>query len=350
MSDIAGIMNRVYESDVLQVRDLCSLLSSGEREAGKLFALADRTRKKFAGDGILLRGLVEFSNECSRGCHYCGLNKGRNGLDRYRMSKEDILASVGKAAGFGLKTVVLQSGEDDSLDVEWLADVIRSVKSHFDIAVTLSCGEKSREVYGIWRQAGADRYLLKIETTNSLIYKELHPDMVFEDRLNCLRYLRELDYQVGSGSLVGLKGQTPEDLAGDIIFFKQNNFDMLGIGPFIPHAETACGEDAAGDVFLTLKMIAVTRIALKDIHMPATTAIGSIEEGRDYREDALKAGANVLMPNFTPARYRRQYEIYPHKRCLSEEPGSCLSCLGAMAGSIGRVIDYARGDSLKTRL
>ncbi|MFA5038700.1 MAG: [FeFe] hydrogenase H-cluster radical SAM maturase HydE [Candidatus Omnitrophota bacterium] len=348
MSERDVLIDRLSESPLPDARDLVRLLSLSRDEAQALFQRADDVRRTACGDGILLRALVEFSNRCSRRCFYCGLHKERAALKRYQMTSEEIRACVAQVADKGIKTVVLQSGEDDALDAEWLADVIASLKSCYDIAVTLSCGEKSEEVYDLWRRAGADRYLLKIETSNPALYKKMHPDMSLENRVYCLRVLRDLGYQVGSGSLVGLKGQSLEDLAADIIFFKVHDFDMLGIGPFIPHPQTPHAACRQGDILLTLKMLALTRIMTRNPHMPATTAIGSVEEGRDHRLSALKAGANVVMPNFTPAAYRPLYEIYPHKRCLSEQPGACVPCLEGMAGELGRFLDYGRGDSIRS--
>jgi biotin synthase len=264
------------------------------------------------------------------------------------MTTAEILASALEAASFGIKTVVLQSGEDDALDPFWLADVVRAIKSGTQMAVTLSVGEKPQEAYALWRSAGADRYLLKIETTNPSLYRRLHPDMDFNRRLECLRVLRELGYQTGSGNIVGLPGQTAEDLAQDILFFKRCDFDMIGIGPFIAHPGTPLGSEGDGDIQAVLKVLAVTRIVVHGAHMPATTAVGSLEE--DHRLAALKAGANVLMPNFTPQPYRQAYEIYPHKRCLAEMSGTCVPCMETMVSAAGRSLDYGRGDSLKTKV
>ena len=198
----------------------------------------------------------------------------------------------------------------------------------------------------MWKEAGADRYLLKIETSDPDLYTQLHPGMSFENRRRCLQDLRDLGYQTGSGNLVGLKGQTVTYLARDIQFFKGGNFDMISVGPFIPHPQTPLAREPAGGLLMTLKMTALARIVSRNAHIPATTAIGSLH-GRDERPKALVAGANVVMPNFTPAPYRRDYEIYPNKRCLSEDAGLCPACLEHMVAGIGRWVDYSRGDSLK---
>jgi biotin synthase len=314
-----------------------------------LFGFADRVRREFVGDGVLLRGLIEFSNVCRNTCYYCGLNRGNHQLPRYRLTKEEILAAAAKVRAAGIKTVVLQSGEEDNLDAEWLRAIIVAIQSSLDTAVTLCVGERCREEYQLWKEAGADRYLLKIETSDSDLYEGLHTGMSFEKRSRCLRDLAELGYQTGSGDIVGLKGQTLRHLAGDLQFFRQGNFDMISVSPFIPHPQTPLAGEPAGDLWLTLKMTALARIVSRNAHIPATTAIGSLH-GRDERPKALVAGANVLMPNFTPASYRRHYEIYPNKRCLNEEEGTCPVCLEQMVAGVGRWVDYSRGDGLKRSL
>jgi biotin synthase len=314
-------------------------------ELEMLFSFADGVRRKFVGDGVLLRGLIEFSNACRNTCQYCGLNRHNFRLQRYRMTEEEILAAAANVSRAGIKTVVLQSGEEDGLDAEWLARVIRKIKQAFDVAVTLCVGERRREEYALWRQAGADRYLLKIETSDARLYGELHPGMSFENRVRCLRDLAELGYQTGSGNLVGLKGQTVASLAGDIEFFRRWDFDMVSVSPFLPHPHTPFAAEPAGDLMMTLKMLALARIVSPRPHIPASTAIGSLA-GRDERPRALAAGANVLMPNFTPAPYRRYYEIYPNKRCASEEAAAYAGCMERMAAALGRRLDYSRGDAL----
>ncbi|MDD5505432.1 MAG: [FeFe] hydrogenase H-cluster radical SAM maturase HydE [Candidatus Omnitrophica bacterium] len=348
MFKLSELLNRIYTAALPGCKDLERVLSlSGQEELNELFSFADGVRKEFCGDGVILRGIIEFSNYCSRECFYCGLNKNNRKLERYRMNKDELLKAVGYLVSRGIKTVVLQSGEDQGLDALWLRDIILKIKSSFDIAITLSVGERSVDDYSIWREAGADRYLLKIETSDQGLYSSMHPQMEFMQRLDCLQVLKKLGYQVGSGNIIGLPGQSLKTIAHDIIFFKRGDFDMVGIGPFIPHQDTALAGQGKGDVGLTLKTIALTRIVTKDAHIPATTALGSLD--KDYRLDGLKCGANVLMPNFTPQPYRKLYEIYPQKRCVSEPVGACNFCMDGMAKSLGRVIDYSKGDSFKGR-
>jgi biotin synthase len=343
------VLNRLYAADVPDKADVEYALSlSDAAQMAELFAFADDIRKKHVGDGILLRGIVEFSNYCGNTCKYCGLNKTNTTLSRYKLTDKQILDCIEQIANSRIGTVVLQSGEQAELDAHWLAGIIREIKTRFDIAITLSVGERPFDDYAMWKEAGADRYLLKIETTNRQLYQNLHPQMSFDNRLKCSRDLKTLGYQNGSGNIIGLPGQTISDIAEDILFFARERFDMIGIGPFIPHPATALSASPAGEVNMVLKAIAVTRIVTKDAHLPATTAIGSLN-GTDHRPAALTAGANVMMPNFTPQPWRQLYEIYPGKRCSTEAPGTCGPCIDIMAEALGRTIDLSRGDSLKKK-
>lgn len=322
--------------------DIESLLKA---EESRLLSLADQVRQKYIGDGIYLRGIVEFSNICDRRCAYCGISADNSAVQRYHLSAEEVMKAVSHIDSCGIKTVVLQSGETDTLDEDWLARVIEDVKKEHDIAVTVSVGEKSFSAYKKWKDAGADRYLLKIETTNPDIYARLHPGMELENRKRCLSDLKSLGYETGSGTLVGLPGQTIRDIAADIKYFKDNDFEMIGTGPFIPHSNTPLHKEEHGNLPLVLRAIAATRIVMRTVNMPATTAVGSLE--KDYRDEALKWGANVLMPNFTPQPYKQFYEIYPDKKCVTEAAGACAGCMEGMAAGAGRFIDWGRGDRMK---
>lgn len=331
----------------MNISEITRLLEATDpAEVSALTARADAVRREHVGDGILLRGIVEFSSHCRNACAYCGLNKHNTGLERFRLTHDQILNSVSRVAAAGIKTVVLQAGEDDEMTAGWLADVIAAIKSRYDMAVTVSVGERPRADYRLWRDAGADRYLLKIETTNPRLYAALHPGMDFYNRLRCLDDLWDCGYQVGCGAIIGLKGQTIDDIAADIAFFSRHDFDMIGIGPFIPHRATVLGEEVRGSASLTIKAVALTRIAVPAAHLPATTALGSVGPA-DFRVEALKAGANVLMPNFTPVDFKKLYEIYPGKRCVDEQSEQCVGCMSALAASIGRHIDYSRGDAVR---
>ncbi|MFH0917803.1 MAG: [FeFe] hydrogenase H-cluster radical SAM maturase HydE [Candidatus Omnitrophota bacterium] len=342
------LLNRISASASPVLEDLEQVLGLEDPpELAKLFSFANNVRKEFCGDGIFLRGIIEFSSFCDQTCFYCGLNKNNRKLKRYRMNQEELLESVAYLAYCNIKTVVLQSGEDPALDAGWLAQIIRQIKTRFDLAVTLSVGERSLDDYRLWRQSGADRYLLKMETLDENLYSSMHPQMSFAQRLHCLDILRELGYQVGTGDIVGLPGQSLKILAQDILFFKQGNFDMIGSGPFIPHPDTRFAASDAGQAALTLKVIALTRLVTKNAHIPATTALGSLDQ--DYRWEGLKCGANILMPNFTPQPYRALYQIYPGKKCIDEPVNACNFCMDGMAKDISRFVDYGQGDSLKLK-
>lgn len=319
-------------------KEIINLLNSDGRE---LFKLADDTRKKTVGDGVHLRGLIEFSNICKRNCAYCGLQAANKTLERYRLKKEEIIKIAENGAQLGYKTVVLQSGEDDFFTTEKLCKIVSEIKK-FDLAVTLSVGERSFSDYKALKSAGADRYLLRIETTDENLYKKLHPKMDFKNRVQCLYNLKELGYETGTGSLVGLSGQTVESLAEDILFYKKLNADMVGIGPFIPHPQTPLYRELEPENFdMALKMMAITRLILPDINIPATTAMETID--KNGRIKALQAGANVVMPNITTTEYRAKYEIYPGKICLNDSPDKCRGCIEGKIQSIGRYITKTKG-------
>lgn len=329
--------------------DVEFLLAQGDRDSiRRIMHAADKVRSHYVGNGIVLRGIVEFSNVCQNTCAYCGLNTFNTNLLRYRMTREQILESVSYIAQTGIQTVVLQSGEDRDMDPFWLTQLVEDIKDEFDMAVTLCVGEWSEDEYRLWRQAGADRYLLKIETTNPMLYSRLHPDMSFENRLRCLRDLKGLGYQTGSGSLVGLPNQTCADLAQDILFFKEENFDMLGMGLFIPHRQTPLANEPQGDLGLTLRTLSLTRILTKDTHLPVTTAVG-VAGNRDAVRSALGAGANVVMLNFTPSMYKKLYEIYPGKERSARSSGQLVKEIETIADTLGRHVSFSRADSLKQR-
>lgn len=332
------------------VADLEWLLAEESNErTEQIMRFANDVRAKFVGDGIVLRGIVEFSNHCKNTCAYCGLNKFNADLPRYRLTKQQVLEAVEEIANAGIKTVVLQSGEDAEMEPVWLAELIEDIKARFDMAVTLSVGEYGCDEYRLWKKAGADRYLLKIETTNPNLYGKLHPGMSLENRLRCLRDLKTLGYQTGSGSIVGLKGQSYRDLAEDIMFFKNENFDMLGIGPFIPHPKTPLAAEPVGNLDLTMRMLAAVRIVTGNTHIPATTSVGVAGSPEAVR-DALEAGANVIMLNFTPVAYKKLYQIYSGRDTNGDSVESKIEELENIAESLGRRLSFSRADSLKTNL
>ena len=305
-----------------------------------LFSLADKTRKEHVGDEVHLRGLIEFSNICKRQCKYCGLRCEDKFIDRYRISKENIISYAEHAVNMGYKTIVLQSGEDEYYNTDLMCEIIAGIKK-LGVALTLSIGEKTYEEYKAFKEAGADRYLIRIETTDKTLYNQMHPNMDFDNRVRCLENLGRLGYEVGTGCLVGLPNQTIESLADDILFFKEINADMVGIGPFIPHPHTPLKDSATGSFTLALKVMALTRILLKDINIPATTAMETLNP--NGRIIALQSGANVVMPNVTTTEYRAKYEIYPNKICINENPDKCKGCISAKIQSIGRTVSTSFG-------
>ncbi|MBP3514045.1 MAG: [FeFe] hydrogenase H-cluster radical SAM maturase HydE [Elusimicrobiaceae bacterium] len=348
MTDAQPILARALRREELSKADITALLCI--REPAPLFAAADRVRREFVGDEVYLRALIEFSNYCKNDCLYCGIRRSNPKADRYRLTPEKIIETARNAAGLGYKTVVLQSGEDLWFDTDKLCRIIREIKK-LDVAVTLSIGEKTREEYAAYRRAGADRYLLRIETTDKALYEKLDPGMSWDNRARCLYDLKELGYEVGSGSLVGLPGQTLESLADDLLFFKNLPVDMAGIGPFIPHPQTPlAAETAQGHFELSLKMMAVMRLLLPDINIPATTAMETLHpQGRLL---ALKCGANVVMPNATQGDARVKYELYPGKICTGDAPEQCRGCIQRKIESIGRTVcgSYGfHGDYLKEK-
>ena len=305
-----------------------------------LFKEADKVRRENVGDEVHLRGLIEFSNICKRQCKYCGLQSGNKQIERYRILKDEILVYVQNAVNMGYKTIVLQSGEDEFYDTDKMVEIIREIKK-YDVALTLSIGEKSYDEYKAFKDAGADRYLLRIETTDQNLYKEMHPNASYENRVRCLQDLKSLGFETGTGCLVGLPNQTIESLADDILFFKELDADMVGIGPFIPHEQTPLADAKTGDFWLALKVMALTRINLPNINIPATTAMETLNP--NGRIIALNSGANVVMPNVTSKEYRAEYEIYPGKICINENPEQCRGCIEGKIKAIGRTISSTKG-------
>ena len=322
---------------------LLSLSRQAEREA--LFNRADQIRREYCGDEVHLRGIIEFSNHCSENCMYCGLREDNLELERYRMSAEEIIATAKSVYKAGVKTIVLQSGEDDYYDKDLIAYIIYTIKQETDVAITLCLGERSFSEYSTWKIAGADRYLLKHETSNPKHYSIYHTGGRLENRIGHLKYLKKIGYQVGTGNIIGLPMQTAEDIAEDILLCKELNVDMAAFGPFVPSPFTPYQNRGAASVTETLITMAVTRLVLKNVHIPSTTALDSIDT--EGREKGLKAGANVVMPNFTPPPYRDNYQIYANKRGIKDDPLVSHSLIRSRIEAIGRNIAITRGDTPK---
>ncbi len=331
------------------------------RRLESLWAAADRVRAESVGPEIHLRGLLEISNTCRRNCHYCGLRAGNPKIHRYRLSEDEILAAVDAAVGFGYGTVVMQSGEDPAVTAETLERVIRKIKAcHADLAVTLSVGERTEAELTRWHRAGADRYLLRFETSNRALYRWIHPDRPEEaaqgrpsDRMALLRMIRRIGYELGSGVMIGIPGQTYDDLARDIECFAELDLDMIGVGPYLPHPDTPLAAEVSdepsedqvpADDLTTYKVIALARLVCPKANIPATTAL-SARFGEEARRLGLERGANVIMPNVTPKRFRSDYEIYLEKGAVVETAEAVDRSIRRLVDSIGRTIGRGRGDS-----
>lgn len=338
MNFLLELIKKAEETHTLSKNEIVELLKDDQYN-DELFKAADRVRKKYVGDEVHLRGLIEFSNICKQNCLYCGLRRDNKNIKRYRLKPEQIINFAKNARNLGYRTVVLQSGEDDFFNVERMTKIIKSIKQ-LDIAITLSIGEKTREEYKAYKEAGADRYLLRIETTDKELYEKLDPNMSHENRKRCLKDLKELGYEVGTGCLIGLPGQTIESIADDILFFKEIDADMIGVGPFIPNPDTPLKNEKGGTFELSLKVMAITRLLMPDINIPATTAMETLNI--NGRLIALRSGANVVMPNVTEGEYRKLYALYPGKICINDTPTHCFSCITGKINSIGRPIakDY----------
>jgi biotin synthase len=316
----------------------------------QLFDWADQVRKDNVGDAVHLRGLIEFSNVCRCDCLYCGLRKSNAKLKRYVLSEEEIFACVQKAVKFGYGTVVLQSGESPVYSAEHLANIIKKIKQDTGLAVTLSIGERSLEEYKLLKSAGADRYLLRQETSDLELLHHIRPVSLYEKRIDALRNLKSIGFETGSGIMVGIPGQSFESVASDIMLFAELDLEMIGIGPYIEHPDTPLAQEASkigneqvpSTEMMTVKAVALTRIMCPESNIPATTALGTINK-TSGREAALQAGANVVMPNITPVQYRKLYEIYPAKACIEESGDECNLCIKSRILSIGRTVGTGPG-------
>lgn len=337
-----NLLKKLKNENILSKEELISLLEN-EKINSELFTLADEVRKTHLGDEVYLRGLIEFSNICKQHCQYCGLRCENSNLERYRLSEENIINSAKLAKELGLKTIVLQSGEDSFYTVEKIQNIIKEIKK-LDIAITLSIGEKTFEEYKAFKDAGADRYLLRIETTDEQLYKTMHPKMNLENRKRCLNDLKTLGYEVGSGILVGLPNQTISSLASDLLYLKEIDIDMAGIGPFIPSPNTPLANaKTENNLLLSLKVMAIMRLLLPDINIPATTAMETLDpQGRIL---ALQAGANVIMPNVTDMEFKTKYEIYPNKTSNDKTILEIIKDINSKLTNIGRTIATTEGTS-----
>ena len=338
-------LNRMLAGSIPDAVELAGLLKAQGKLTERIYASADRTRAEKHGSAIHLRGIIEFSNVCKNNCWYCGIRCGNSKVKRYRMSADEIAASARNALEWGCGTVVLQSGDDPLLNAGELAALLRRIKLETGMAITLSVGVRTRPELEALKDAGCDRYLLRFETTSNALFTAMHPDESFEDRIRCLNDLRALGYQVGSGFMIGLPGVTLEMIANDILFATKLRLDMIGCGPFLPHPDTPFADKPLiEDRSLYYKAIAMLRILNPYAHIPATTAFDALEpNGRNL---VLCRGANVFMPNITPGKYRRLYQLYPNKPCVDEEGSACAVCVRGRIAELDREIGSGPGHSI----
>ncbi len=339
------LLDRLNETHTLELDEYEYLLSNADEESmAYAAAYAVAYQKKYYGNKVYIRGLVEFTNYCRNNCFYCGIRKDNNACERYRLSVEEILDCADTGYDLGFRTLVLQGGEDAFFSDEMMCEIIRGVKdSHPDMVVTLSIGEKSRKSYEAFYESGARRYLLRHETANPELYRKLHPkEMSWENRMKCLRDLRDIGYQVGAGFMVESPYQTMRDLAYDLKFIEEFHPDMCGIGPYISHQDTPFSDKKSGTLNVTLYCLSLIRMIYPQVLLPATTALGTIDA--KGREKGILAGANVVMPNLSPTDVRKKYSLYDHKICTGEEAAECINCLKGRISSIGYEIVTDQGN------
>lgn len=339
------LLERLEAGERLEHAEFAALLSETDPAFRKaLRERAERVRRKVYGNTVFVRGLVEFTNYCKNDCLYCGIRRSNCKAQRYRLSKEEILGCCQEGYVAGFRTFVLQGGEDGYFTDERVADLVSEIKHRWpECAVTLSIGERSRESYETFYRAGADRYLLRHETADDAHYRMLHPEeMTLENRKRCLRDLKDIGFQTGAGIMVGTPGQTADTIASDLVFMQELQPEMVGIGPFLPHKDTPFGGEPAGSVELTLDLLAIVRLMLPKALLPATTALGTAEA--DGRERGMRCGANVVMPNLSPASVRSKYMLYDNKLSTGSESAEGLRLLTEKMAAVGLAVVKDRGD------
>lgn len=338
------IIEQLYKTNSADYDELLYLLDNMDFESQELlYYHANKTRVENYGRQVYIRGIIEFSNYCKNTCKYCGIRCANKKVDRYRFTPEQIIGCCMDGSRMGYKTFVLQSGEDGYYTDDLLVDIVEQIKKHFpDCAVTLSIGERSYMSYKKLFNTGADRYLLRHETASKVLYESLHPGMSYENRKECLKHLKEIGYQVGAGFIVGLPGQTNEVLVEDLMYLKELEPHMVGIGPLVIHPDTPLRNFTGGTLDKTLMCLALTRLLLPEVLLPSTTALSVIDF--DGYEKALKAGANVIMPNLSPVSIREKYELYEGKANVSDEAKNCMDDIRRKVKQAGYEVDMGRGD------
>ena len=320
--------------EILTRNDINALLAQKARDV----------REKYYGKDVYIRGLIEFTSYCKNNCHYCGIRRDNKNAERYRLTKEEIIACADIGYKLGFRTFVLQGGEDAYFTDDIMADIVSGIKSKYpDCAITLSIGERTKKSYQRLFDAGAERYLLRHETADKAHYNTLHPkEMSCENRVQCLKDLKDIGYQIGAGMMIGSPGQTKEHLLTDIRFLQEIQPDMVGIGPFIPHHDTPYANEKGGTLEETLRLLSIIRLILPYCLLPATTALGTISP--NGREKGILAGANVVMPNLSPKYVRGKYLLYDNKICTGDEAAECIRCMKSRMENIGYCVVEARGD------
>lgn len=344
---VIDIINKLYKEQSASREELLYLLDNiTDEDQEYLIEKANDIRMQNYSNKVYMRGLIEFTNYCKKDCMYCGIRKSNKNADRYRLTFDEIIQCADIGDKLGYKTYVLQGGEDAYFTDERMIEIIKEIKKrHPNNAITLSLGERSYESYKKLYEAGADRYLLRHETASKHLYDKLHPGASFEERMQCLRNLKEIGYQAGAGFMVGLPGQTNEDLVNDLLFVKEFKPEMCGIGPFIPQKDTPLGEEIGGTLEKTVIMLAIIRLLLPDVLLPASTALGSVDPLG--REKGIKAGGNVVMPNLSPTEVRDKYALYDGKICTGDEAAECRMCIEGRMRRFGYEVEVNRGDNVK---
>jgi len=340
------LVEKLYREQNLTDSEFAALIETDDEAVSDLLKkCADEIRRREYGDKVFLRGLIEISSYCKNDCLYCGIRRSNNEAERYRLSKDEILSCCENGYELGFRTFVLQGGEDSFFTDEVMCGIIADIRQKFpDCAITLSLGERSRESYRLMKEAGADRYLLRHETASQELYSKLHPaEMSLENRKNCLFTLKELGYQVGAGFMVGAPYQITENLVADLRFLQDIRPHMIGIGPFVPHHKTPFADAEGGTLELTLRLLGILRLMFPKVLLPATTALGTISP--IGRELGLQTGCNVVMPNLSPVKVRKKYDLYDNKICTGEEAAECRGCLQRRIESVGFRISAERGDA-----
>lgn len=346
--EIFALIDKAAQKESLSFREWEQIIENQSKETIRYAKdKACELRKQYYGNKVFTRGLIEFTNYCKNDCFYCGIRRSNKNASRYRLTMEEILDCCKQGYELGFRTFVLQGGEDPYYTDERIVEIVKEIKKQYpDCAVTLSIGERSKESYQMFKDAGADRYLLRHETADEEHYSLLHPqELRLTKRKECLRYLKEVGFQVGCGFMVGTLGQTSRTLAKDMKFIEQLQPDMVGIGPFIPHHDTPLSKENAGTLEQTLYLLSLLRILKPDLLLPATTALGTIDA--KGREMGIEAGANVVMPNLSPTTVRKKYELYDNKICTGDEAAECRECLKQRMEGIGYELVIERGDPVR---